>query len=129
MLRRLLLVQALCLLAHGKTGPKTTVTEHVGSGGTGANPATKTIGTAGHHGPYEALGKEIEKATQGIFPMQNVFVRKVKVLKKPKFDLVKLMELHSGEGAEDSGDKAEGDAEEVVAAEKDITQAASGGRL
>ena len=35
----------------------------------------------------------------------------------------------SGEGAEDSGDKAEGDAEEVVAAEKDITQAASGGRL
>ena len=51
------------------------------------------------------------------------------MLKKPKFDLVKLMELHSGEGAEDSGDKAEGDAEEVVAAEKDITQAASGGRL
>ena len=44
----------------------------------------------------------------GIFPMQNVFVRKVKVL-KPKFDLVKLAELHSGEGAEDSGDKAEDD--------------------
>ena len=77
----------------------------------------------------EYMGGEIEKACAGIFPMQNVFVRKVKVLKKPKFDLVKLMELHSGEGAEDSGDKAEGDAEEVVAAEKDITQAASGGRL
>ena len=74
----------------------------------------------------EYMGGEIEKACAGIFPMQNVFVRKVKVLKKPKFDLVKLMELHSGEGAEDSGDKAEGDAEEVVAAEKDITQAASG---
>jgi len=77
----------------------------------------------------EYMGGEIEKACAGIFPMQNVFVRKVKVLKKPKFDLVKLMEFHSGEGAEDSGDKAEGDAEEVVAAEKDITQAASGGRL
>ena len=77
----------------------------------------------------EYMGTEIEKACAGIFPLQNVFVRKVKVLKKPKFDLVKLMELHSGEGAEDSGDKAEGDAEEVVAAEKDITQAASGGRL
>ena len=77
----------------------------------------------------EYMGGEIEKACAGIFPMQNVFVRKVKVLKKPKFDLGKLMELHSGEGAEASGDKAEGDAEEVVAAEKDITQAASGGRL
>merc|ERR1711937_1006065 len=61
----------------------------------------------------EYMGGEIEKACAGIFPMQNVFVRKVKVLKKPKFDLVRLMELHSGEGAEDSGDKAEGDAEEV----------------
>ena len=79
----------------------------------------------------EYMGGEIEKACAGIFPMQNVFVRKVKVLKKPKFDLVKLMELHTGEGMvpEDSGAKAEGEAEEVVAAEKDITQAASGGRL
>ena len=39
------------------------------------------------------------------------------------------MSDEENEVAEDSGDKAEGDAEEVVAAEKDITQAASGGRL
>ena len=39
-----------------------------------------------------------DRACAGIFPMQNVFVRKVKVLKKPKFDLVKLMELHEGSG-------------------------------
>lgn len=49
------------------------------------------------------MGKEIEKAAQGIFPLQNVFVRKMKILKKPKFDLVKLMELHGGEGGKDSG--------------------------
>ena len=29
-----------------------------------------------------------------IFPLQNVIVRKVKLLKKPKFDLTKLMELY-----------------------------------
>ena len=35
----------------------------------------------------EYMGGEIETACAGIFPMQT-FVRKVKVLKKPKFDLV-----------------------------------------
>jgi len=42
----------------------------------------------------EAIGKQIEKECQGIYPLQNVFVRKVKVLKSPKFDPTKLMELH-----------------------------------
>jgi small subunit ribosomal protein S3Ae len=45
----------------------------------------------------EAIGKEIEKSCQSIYPLQNVFIRKVKVLKTPKFDLNKLMEVH-GEG-------------------------------
>lgn len=40
----------------------------------------------------ESIGKEIEKATSGIYPLQNVFIRKVKILKAPKFDLGKLME-------------------------------------
>merc|ERR1711937_1115431 len=31
---------------------------------------------------------------QGIYPLQNVYLRKVKVLKAPKFDLMKLMEVH-----------------------------------
>merc|ERR1719377_57923 len=39
----------------------------------------------------EALGKEIEKATRGIYPIQNCLIRKVKMVKKPKFDLTKLM--------------------------------------
>lgn len=50
----------------------------------------------------EVIGKEIEKACAGIYPMQNVFIRKAKVLRKPKFDLTKLMELHEG-SVEDSG--------------------------
>jgi len=42
----------------------------------------------------ESIGKQIESECQGIYPLQNVFVRKVKVLKTPKFDPFKLMELH-----------------------------------
>lgn len=50
----------------------------------------------------ESISATIEKASKGIFPLQHVYIRKVKVLKKPKFDLVKLMELHA-ESAEDTG--------------------------
>ena len=53
------------------------------------------------------MGKEIEKATQGIFPLQNVFIRKVKILKAPKFDLQKLMELHGEGSGEDTGAKVD----------------------
>lgn len=45
----------------------------------------------------DSIGKDIEKACQGIFPLHDVCIRKVKILKKPKFDLGKLMDLH-GEG-------------------------------
>merc|ERR1711912_115198 len=50
----------------------------------------------------ESIGKEIEKQTQGIYPLKDVLVRKVKILKKPKFDITKLMEQHAG-GDEDEG--------------------------
>merc|ERR1719281_1034189 len=50
----------------------------------------------------EVIGKEIEKQCEGIFPLKDVHVRKVKVLKKPKFDITKFMELHTG-GDGDSG--------------------------
>jgi len=45
----------------------------------------------------ESIGKRIEKECQGIYPLQNVFIRKVKLLKAPKFDAYKLAEIH-GEG-------------------------------
>merc|ERR1711865_870937 len=51
----------------------------------------------------ESIGKEIEKQTQGIFPLKDVMIRKVKIIKKPKFDITKLMELHASDGMEDEG--------------------------
>jgi len=67
----------------------------------------------------EGIGKQIEKACQGVYPLQNVFVRKVKVLKTPKFDPYKLMELHGGATTEDTGAKVE--APKEVAAETPAT--------
>lgn len=46
-----------------------------------------------------SIGKEIIKQCAPIFPLKNVVIRKVKVLKKPKFDVVKLMELHNPKNA------------------------------
>jgi len=51
----------------------------------------------------ESIGKEIEKQTDGIFPLKDVMVRKVKILKKPKFDITKLMEQHQDSGEDDLG--------------------------
>ncbi|XP_027367721.1 40S ribosomal protein S3a-like isoform X2 [Abrus precatorius] len=62
----------------------------------------------------EIIGKEIEKATSSIYPLQNVFVRKVKILKAPKFDLGKLMEVH-GDYAEDVGTKVDRPVDETMA--------------
>ena len=42
----------------------------------------------------DSIGKDIEKACQSVYPLYDVFIRKEKMLKKPKFELGKLMELH-----------------------------------
>jgi len=44
----------------------------------------------------EIIGKEIEKVANGIYPLQNVHVRKAKVVRSPKFDIGKLLENHGG---------------------------------
>ena len=73
----------------------------------------------------ESIGKEIEKACSGVYPLQNVFIRKVKMLKKPKFDLTKLMEMHGDSGVEDTGA-----ALDKVAAETTVVALkGAGGRL
>lgn len=40
-------------------------------------------------------GKDIEKSASSIFPIKECYIRKVKVLKKPKFDVTALMEWHT----------------------------------
>jgi small subunit ribosomal protein S3Ae len=46
------------------------------------------------------IGKQIQKECSKIFPLEdNCMIRKFKLLKKPKFDLVKLMDLYKDTGA------------------------------
>jgi len=73
----------------------------------------------------DSIGLEIEKKCQSIFPLQNVFIRKVKVLKKPKFDLTKLMEMHGDSLVEDTGAAID----KVAAANTVKNLKGSGGRL
>jgi len=53
----------------------------------------------------ESIGKQIEKECHGIYPLSNVFIRKVKMVKSPKFDAFKLAEVHGDN--EDAGKKVE----------------------
>jgi small subunit ribosomal protein S3Ae len=54
-----------------------------------------------------------------------VFIRKVKVLKRPKFDLTKLMEMHGDSAVEDTGATLD-----KIAAETTVqTLKGAGGRL
>ena len=47
----------------------------------------------------DSIGKDIEKACQNLYPLQDVFIRKVKVMKKPRFDIGRLMDLHGDSAA------------------------------
>jgi len=50
----------------------------------------------------DSIGKDIEKTCSYIYPLQDVYIRKVKVLKKPKFELGKLLEMHGEAGGASS---------------------------
>jgi len=66
----------------------------------------------------EFIGREITKATEGIYPLQNVMIRKVKMLKSPKADIGKLLELHGGvDSIKDLGKEMEREPEAAPAAE------------
>merc|ERR1719181_1235923 len=71
----------------------------------------------------EIIGKDIEKACTGIYPLQNVFIRKVKMLKSPKFDAAKLAEIHAGPSGEEVGAKIARNAEAEAAAKEAETEA------
>lgn len=86
------------------------------------------MGNMGREGDLKTLvktlitaenGKDIEKECHMLFPIKECYIRKVKVLKKPKFDVTALMEWHTEEKAvtgatvTDTGEPVEG--EETVA--------------
>lgn len=62
----------------------------------------------------EVIGREIQKSTQGIYPLQNVHIRKVKLLKSPKFDLGALLNLHGESSTNEEGQKVEREFKEKV---------------
>merc|ERR1712087_998237 len=73
----------------------------------------------------EVIGKEIEKSCHGVYPMQNVHIRKVKMLKKPKFDITKLLEAHGDSHTpaapvEDAGSKVKVAEDEEMATEANV---------
>jgi len=63
----------------------------------------------------DSIAKQIEKECLRIFPITNVFLRKVKVLKTPRFDSTKFLELHE-ETKNDTGAPVDRPAEAVAAA-------------
>jgi len=54
---------------------------------------------------YATIEEEMKKACQGIYPLKDVFVRKAKVIKTPKFDAGKLREQHGDAGSDETGTK------------------------
>jgi small subunit ribosomal protein S3Ae len=74
-----------------------------------------------------AIGQQIEKSVQSIFPMKDVFVHKIKMLKSPKFDLTKLMEVHTVSEADASAKVDRPEAALNPTAETGLV--GSGGRL
>eukprot|EP01068_Selenidium_serpulae_P004124 Selendium_serpulae@DN3424_c0_g1_i1.p1 len=62
----------------------------------------KTLNELVHDFIPEVIGTKIADKYRCIFPIENVYVRKVKVLKR-KFDLERLMANHKGEAGKDGG--------------------------
>ncbi|KAK8793434.1 hypothetical protein WA158_004793 [Blastocystis sp. Blastoise] len=78
-----------------------------------------------------SISKKMEKACNGIFPVENVLIRKVKMLKSPHFDITKLMEQHVDVETPEEGAPVE--REEAAPVEATVEAAAAaiaaGGRL
>ena len=68
------------------------------------------------------IGDQIAREASSIFPIKDCYIRKVKVLKKPKFDVTQLMEWHAA-------NEKTADVGKPVSAEPETLVAGSGGRL
>jgi len=78
----------------------------------------------------ERLNDQITKICQPIYPLQNVLIRKVKVLKRPKIDALKINEMytHDKRSATIGGKEGEDEAaENVLSKEKRARPPREGG--
>jgi len=56
----------------------------------------------------DTIAARIERECQGIYPLSKVFIRKAKIIRSPKLDPIKLLEIHGeGAGKEDTGAKVD----------------------
>jgi len=62
----------------------------------------------------DSIAKDIEKFCSYIYPLTDVYIRKVKVIKKPKFDLGRLMDMHGESGSSVTAAAGSGEAGQVV---------------
>lgn len=62
----------------------------------------------------DSIAKDIEKYCSYIYPLTDVYIRKVKVVKKPKFDLGRLMDMHGESGSARAAAGATGEAGQKV---------------
>ena len=62
----------------------------------------------------DSIAKDIEKSCSFIYPLKDVYIRKVKVVKKPKFDLGRLLDMHGESGTTVAQPSASGEAGVVV---------------
>jgi len=91
----------------------------------------------GAKGDLKALVKELiqgntaeeiaKECSASIFPIKDCYIRKVKVLKKPKFDVSALMEWHTDDTTVDVGQAVDG-VEAAPEGEQETMVAGSGGR-
>jgi small subunit ribosomal protein S3Ae len=55
----------------------------------------------------DTIATRIERECQGIYPLSKVFIRKAKIVRTPKLDPMKLLEIHGEGGKEDTGAKVD----------------------
>jgi small subunit ribosomal protein S3Ae len=62
----------------------------------------------------DSIAKDIEKYCSYIYPLTDVYIRKVKVVKKPKFDLGRLLDMHGEGGSGQQAVAADGEAGQTI---------------
>lgn len=61
-----------------------------------------------------SIEKRIAKESNKIFPLKDVYITKMKMVKQPKFDIAKLMEMYSEKQEKEAPKQAEAEAENLV---------------